>query len=120
VVTTWAVLFAFTAIAVPGHGLHLLPGLDHGHGEAEGYSSKIGQSAQNPGHQVSYEPAHESSCDHEDDCPICHFLALGKTSPHLPVSFSFNATVSYLATTDLAPFSGHCELPFFARGPPEV
>lgn len=115
VMTTWGVLFAFAAVAVPGHGLHLLPGMGHFHGEADGSHAKTGQSALIAG----CRGLQASSGDRDDDCPICHFLALDKVAPHLPVCVSCNATVTYLPTAEYAVLSKHCEQPFFARGPPE-
>ena len=114
VMTTWVVLLAFAAIAVPGQGLHLLPGMGHFHGVADGCGLEMGQAAQNAGWNVS----HDGSLQHADGCAICQFAAEAKFVPHPPVCIFCDATVTYLATADCAVFSGHCDQPFYARGPP--
>ena len=114
-VTTWVVLFAFAAIAIPGHGLHLLPGMDHFQGGADGSGLEMAQLAQNAGWNVS----HDGSLNHADDCLICHFVAQGKISPPPLACVSCDATVTYLATADCSLILGHCDQPFYARGPPE-
>ena len=75
-VTTWGVLLAFATIAVPGQGLHLLPGMDHCHG-AVGCGAETGQSA----HNSTWDVPHGCSLSHADDCAICQFTSLGKTLP---------------------------------------
>ena len=116
VMTTWGVLFAFAAVAIPGHGLHLLPGMGHFHGEADDSHAKTGQSARNVGWNVS----HDGSLNHADDCLICQFVAQGKISPPPLACVSSDAIVTYLATADCPLILGHCDQPFYARGPPEV
>jgi len=115
VATTWIVLLAFAAIAVPGQGLHLLPGMEHSHGAADGCCQARGQSAQNAG----WDASHGSSFDHANGCAICQFAAEGKIVPHPPACGSCDATVTYLATADCPVLSGQCDQPFFARGPPQ-
>jgi hypothetical protein len=112
VTTKWAVLLAFALVAIPGHALHVLPGLDRFHGEAGSYDAKMGQAAHN-------RSTHNQPTD-DDDCPICHFVAMGKTAGHSPICVSYGVTVVYLATAEGAVFSRHCEQPFLARGPPQV
>jgi hypothetical protein len=90
--------------------------MDHFHGAAGGHGVGTGQAARNAGWHVS----HDGSFDQDDGCAICQFAAEGKMVPQPRPCVCGEGTVTYLATADRPPFSGHCDQPFYARGPPQV
>jgi hypothetical protein len=120
---TWLTLILFGTVSLMGHGLHVLVGCDPiTHATLAGQ-----QQATCCGCLHGCAPAGDGDettgrliAGHEDDCPICRFLAQGRelTKPVLVLCARF-VRPQIAALPSLSP-PLPCDEPYQARAPPAI